>query len=186
MDIRLMKHLASIWLCMFAISALGQGSPPAGGVYLLQSDHWQRLDVTNEEGPPSVRGEWNAVDWFFVYPNAHAATAVSGAKPVFCWNGFNDNISPRSVLIVRLAQKKNHRELQTIMGDDPNHLMEYLPQDRIEVQIRDDGDERTVTPETDLAPGEYMLFTGVSDIMLASGGRFTGAAQTRGFDFQVK
>jgi hypothetical protein len=117
---------------------------------------------------------------FSVYRDPHATTAVKGPRPVFSWSGFNDSISPRDVLI---AQKKDHRELQYATPNAPSGVTTgYPPQGRVEVQVRDDGNVRTVTPQADFPPGEYMLSTSSPAILVVPD---TALTSSLGFDFQV-
>jgi hypothetical protein len=180
------QRLASFCLgALFTLTALCQAPPTSNGVYVQQPGHWRRLYVA-PVGLTRFGDGSGSTKIFSVYRDPHATTAVKGPWPVFSWSGFNDNISPRDVLIVRLAQKKDHRELQYATSDPHRGITPgYLPQDRVEVQVRDDGNLRTVTPKADLAPGEYMLFTGAPGVVVAPGTRFTAGLSVLGFDFQV-
>jgi hypothetical protein len=182
----LTKHLASLCLgALFTLTALSQAPPTSDAVYVQQPGHWRRLYVAPVVLTRVGDGS-GSTKIFSVYRDPHATTAVKGPRPVFSWSGFNDNISPRDVLVVRLAQKKDHREMQYATSDPHRGITPgYLPQDRVEVQVRDDGNLRTVTPKADLAPGEYMLFTGAPGALVAPGTRFPGGVSVFGFDFQV-
>jgi len=175
------KHLVSLCLgALFTVTALGQ-APITGGVYVRQPGRWQRL-YGAPVGSTRSGDATGSTKIFAVYLEPHATTTVKGPRPVFSWSGFNDNISPRDVLIVRLAQKKDHRELQYPTSNALS-TTGYSPQERVEVQVRDDGNVRTVTPQADLPPGEYMLFTGTPSARDAPDTRLTGGSL--GFDFQV-
>jgi hypothetical protein len=54
--------------------------------------------------------------------------------------------------------------------------MQYPPEDVTEVDVRESGSERIVTPKADLKPGEYVIFTGTPTPMPTGYG---------GYDFSV-
>jgi hypothetical protein len=172
----------------FTLSALCQGLPAGEGVYVQQLNDWQQMSYTSQPiGFVATFSHFVLKNdggiWYHPYRGAHAAISVKGPKPVFTWNNFNQGIAPHSVLIVRLMEKRDRRELATSMVES---VLRFLPEDCFSVQIQDDGNRRTASPEVDLMPGEYMLVTGHPvEPTLGPGQPPLSVATFTGLDFRI-
>jgi len=178
-----MKIYAAVMLtCLFSCSGSAQSVPTEYGAYLKSSDGWQKLYIAPSSGTHSSSAAKVALSYGIasaksVITYRGSSTPVkTGAKPLFLLAGMSTDVSPRDIVIVRLKQKKDHRELQIgKVNLYSGSRFEYPPEDVFDVNVVEGGSTRTITPETDLKPGEYILFTSQQ----------TGV-QLDGYDFTVQ
>ena len=103
------------------------------------------------------------------YRGSHAAVQVQGARPIVC---VSHMITPAQPIIVRLREKKNDRELD-------GGKIRALPvvgsakmaeaQSSIVVPTTTNEAEYGITlvhPQTDLAPGEYAVMFGPTNVAI--------------------
>ena len=104
-----------------------------------------------------LTGGATSIRSFVLFRNPSAPVSVSISRPTFLIVGAAN--SPRDIVIVRLEQKKDHRELQ--IGRFNGYTgggMEYRKEDITEVGAKADSSALLVTPKSDLRPGEYIIF----------------------------
>ena len=158
--------------------------PQEDGFYYKSPAGWQKLQPitmtgggTKHMGKMFVPGLTPQMVWTF--RGAEAPIQISEHKPVFYIKELPAlaNIAGRSerdVVIVRFDKKKDHRELQTTNLGDMFTFEAGLSKDRtpdIPTKTVAEG-VFTVTPNQDLAPGEYLLTFGASGYS--------------GYDFSIK
>jgi hypothetical protein len=101
----------------------------------------------------------NKADVFYEYAGTAAPVQLSDHKPVFHANlGYMLDRDLRQPEIVQLKQKNNRREahLTWSSGDMQARFTKAVP---VSVALGSDG-IYTITPQADLAPGEYLLSFG--------------------------
>jgi len=171
---------AVILACSFAAA---QTKPTENGIYVQNGDHWDKLYIASTSGARSSGAAKSAFSYgiasskaVLVFRDSTAPVKSSSMRPIFLVIG--DTITaPRDIVIVRLQQKKDHRELQIGKFNAYSGMkMEYPPADVIEVDVKESERARTITPKTDLKAGEYIIFTGTPTPMPIGYG---------GYDFSV-
>jgi hypothetical protein len=150
-----------------AIYVSAQNTPKASGVYLQDGNGWQSLELVSIMGSRASGVAKAAFSYgiatakiVLLYRNGKAPVATSDTRPTFCIVN-PAKAQPRDIVIVRLKQKKDHRELQvaklrTFAGPD----MEYDPKDTFGVTVGQSGSCEMATSSIDLKPGQYVLFPG--------------------------
>ena len=175
-----MKFTAAVALLLFAPSILaGQTVPTDPGVYVRNGDHWDKLYLANSSGVRAGGGMGAALTYgiasvksTMTFRDPTAPVKTLGARPVFCIVG-PSLTAPRDMLIVRLKEKKDHRELQIGKANAYTGMkIEYPSSDVTEVTVTESGSVRTLTPKVDLKPGEYLLFVGAPTQMPAGYGGY--------------
>jgi hypothetical protein len=172
-----------LMLCLCSAIALAQTAPTDPSVSLQNGDHLDKLYLASTSGVKSSGAAKvifsygiASAEVVYVYRDATALVKTTEVRPVFHIIG-NMSTAPRDIVIIRLQQKKDHRELQTAKVNAYSGMkMQYPPQDTIEVDVQDSANERIITPKVDLKPGEYMLFVGSPTPMPTGSG---------GYDFSV-
>jgi hypothetical protein len=144
----------SIVALLFAVTvgfAQDLSEPPGYGVYYKAGENWQKLD--NVSPLNSSVGAFSGAT--LNYNGASALLQLANHRPVF----YVDRVpTARSMVIVTLERKKDHREIKVIRGGifgakggpDRKHLSEVVIQSVNDHVV-------TVTPNQNLAPGEYLL-----------------------------
>lgn len=172
--------ILAVFVCSFVTA---QTKPIEPGVYVQHGDHWDKLYVANSSGirmsgPAGTMFSYGiaSMKTIMIFRDPTAPIKTFGARPVFYVVG-PTLTAPRDMLIVRLNQKKDHRELQIGKANAyTGAKIEYSASDTIEVTVTDSDGARTITPNADLKPGEYILFVGTPTPMPAGYG---------GYDFSV-
>jgi hypothetical protein len=136
--------------------------PPDHGAYYRTKDGWQKLEMLIESGirehiSPFGGGVKN------IYRGAEAPVQLSDRRPVFYIKTTPDKeavmaVAARNTVVVLLSKKEDHRELQSIKanllggkgGLDKKRMPDVTLHSINNLMI-------TVTPNQDLAPGEYLL-----------------------------
>jgi hypothetical protein len=99
------------------------------------------------------------------FRDASAPAKTASARPTFCIVGPSET-APRDIVIVRLKQKKDHRELEIGKANAyTGAKVEYPASDVTEMAVTESGAGRTLVPNADLKPGEYILFAGTATQM---------------------
>jgi len=166
-----------------AAQSAGLESLAHGFYYKIRADEWKKLEVTTSSGFRTTHGASSLVG---VPPGAvrffdgsESANQFDNGKPVF---GIRVDASrpeapgftARDLLIVRVAKKKDHRELQVMEGGFASARVGLNSKDIVEAALTSVG-ERTfiLVPKNELARGEYVI-------------TFRGANGTAGYDFGIK
>lgn len=173
-----MKILASLLIaatafsCPLASSSQSIPLPANDGIYILNGNHWDRMYVVSVSGYHVSGGMKTAFSYGIAsvktvlsYRDAEAPIRTAYSRPTFCIVGPSAT-APRDIVIVRLKQKKDHRELQIGKANAYTGAnVEYPNGDVTEVAVTEVGSGRVLVPTTDLKPGEYILFAGTSTQM---------------------
>lgn len=157
----------------------GQATPTDAGVYVRNGDHWDKLYLANSSGVRAGSGMGAAFTYgiasvksIMTFRDPTAPVKALGARPTFCIVG-PTMTAPRDMLIVRLKEKKDHRELQIGKANAYTGMkIEYPASDVTEVTVTESGAVKTLTPKADLKPGEYLLFVGAPTQMPAGYGGY--------------
>jgi hypothetical protein len=161
----------------------------ADGIYVQNGSSWDKLYPASSMGSKASGVAKSAFSYGIAkakveltYRDAEAPVSTSNPRPIFKVVG-PLQVAPRDIVIVRVQQKKDHRELQVgKMGALSGFSMQY-PADvvtEVSVQKSEDG-VTTITPVSGLKPGQYILFAGQHSPYASS--LPTGVG---GFDFGVK
>lgn len=161
-----MKNVAIALLLGLCVAGLAQDAaePPDHGAYYKTKDGWQKLELLTTTGSNihvnalTLHGGAKQL-----YRGAEAPVQLSDHHPVFYIKTTPDKeqqlaAAARDTVIVLLTKKEDHRELQTVKsgltGVKSSLDKKVLP----DVTLHSINDLMfTVTPNQDLAPGEYLL-----------------------------
>ena len=182
-----MRTFASVLLCLFCTAGFAQSSPFEPGVYIRNaqdSNKWDKLYLASTAGAKTAGVTKNSLSlgiahkrFELTYRDAEAPVRTSCPKPVFRIVGLSQT-APRDIVVVRLEQKKDHRELQVGGTSDwSGTSFGYPPDATTSVEVQEDATGMTLTPKADLKPGEYMLFASTPTALPIGYG---------GYDFSVK
>jgi hypothetical protein len=176
-----MKAFAVSLLCLTSSIVYAQNAQ--AGAYVQTSDKWEKLYIANTEGLKSKGVAKSAFSYgiasakiVLMYREPDAPVKTQGPRPIFKIVG-PTMTAPRDIVIVRLKQEKDHRELQVASTRVWTGInSSYPPEDTVAVDVKQDGDTMIITPKADLKPGQYMLFAATPTAMPAGYG---------GYDFTV-
>jgi hypothetical protein len=153
------------------------------GVYYQSARGWKKLDGRSSSGFKTTHGASALAGVppgvVRLYPGPEAASQLEGRRPVF---GIREEaarpdvpgLTVRDLLIVRMAKKKDHRELEVMEGSFASQRVGLNSKDIVEATLTTVSDRTfTLVPKNDLARGEYVL-------------TLRGANGTVGYDFGVK
>jgi hypothetical protein len=168
-------------------------SPPASGgpgleslshgLYCQLVQGWKKLDESSSSGFRTTHG-LSAIAGVppgvvRLYAGSQAANQFDSRRPVF---GIREDAARpdvpgftiRDLLIVRMAKKKDQRELEVMEGSFASQRVGLNSKDIVEATLTTVSDRTfTLVPKNDLARGEYVL-------------TLRGANGTAGYDFGVK
>jgi hypothetical protein len=162
----------SRYLIAFAICALlvtpavfAQAAAPGAGVFYSSGAGWAKMP---EAPTPQLRtqGETsfffdvvNNLDAFYEYPGTTSPVQLSDHKPVFRANlGYVLSRDLEHIEIIALKQKNNRREAR-LTWSSGDMVARYPKSIAVSLAQSSDG-VVTITPQTDLASGEYLLSFG--------------------------
>jgi hypothetical protein len=131
----------------------------APGVYYWTSTAWQPMEPLTWSANGVKRDGKSSV---FSYRHPAARVQVAGGSPLFCIKFIETaagSPSAENVLIARLDQKKDHRQLQTTSDAGAFKFKMALSKDRMpEINVTNvRPGVMLVTPKDPLSPGEYAL-----------------------------
>jgi hypothetical protein len=164
-------------------SALADLQSLSHGLYYQSAQGWKKLDGTRSSGFSTTHGASSLVGvppgGVRLYDGSASANQFDNHRPIFGIivdasrpdvAGFN----ARDLLLVRMAKKKDHRELQVMEGGFAKERVGLNSKDLVEVTLTTVADRTfIVVPKTELASGEYVL-------------TFRGANGVAGYDFGIK
>jgi hypothetical protein len=178
-NLRLLTLAFMLGTLLLSSSLLAQTKPTEPGVYIQSGDHWEKLYLANSSGirmssPAGTAFSYGiaSMKTIMTFRDPTAPVKTLGARPVFYVVGPTQT-APRDMLIVRLKEKKDHREL--VIGKANAYTgakVEYPASDVTEVTVTDSDAGRLLTPKADLKPGEYLLFVGTPTQMPAGYGGY--------------
>jgi hypothetical protein len=145
-----------------------ESTPPSDGVFYKTETGWQQLEVLTSAGQNihvnmfTLHGGGDQI-----YRGAQAPIQLPDRRPVFCIKitpaealmaKSGGPIAARNAAIVILTKKKDHRELRSVKtglsGVKSGIDKKLLP----DITVRSINNLMfTITPNQDLAPGEYLL-----------------------------
>jgi hypothetical protein len=160
-----MRHtLLSITLALVSITALAQTeAPTVAGMYFQAASSYTRLELATSSGFKTsgaakamfsygiakVRGKW-------LYRGTSAAAQVR-SRPTFVLVSQVD-VSTQAIALIRLDVKKDNREAQYCEASAWSGVKEEN-KDTISLTVirQPNTNNLTITPASDLPPGEYLL-----------------------------
>lgn len=153
------------------------------GAYYRSAQGWKKLDGSSSSGFKTTHGASalagvppGAVR---LYDGPEAANQLESRRPVF---GIREEASRpdvpgftvRDLVIVRMAKKKDHRELEVMEGSFASQRVGLNSKDIVAATLSAVSDRAfTIVPKNDLVRGEYVL-------------TLRGANGTTGYDFGIK
>jgi hypothetical protein len=153
------------------------------GVYYRSQQGWKKLDGSSSSGFKTTHGASALAGVppgvVRLYAGPEAANQFESHRPVL---GIREDASRpdlpgftvRDLLIVRVAKKKDHRELEVMEGSFASQRVGLNPKDIVEATLTTVSDRTfTLAPKSDLARGEYVL-------------TLRGANGTVGYDFGIR
>lgn len=147
-----------IGLCVVSI-AQDTAEPPDHGAYYRTKDGWQKLEILTTTSA-SVHAFSGVV---VSYRGAESPVQLSDRRPVFYIKTAPEKetqlaVAARNTVIVLLDKKKDHRELQTVKSGLFGAKAELDKKRLPDVTLHSiNGLLISITPNQDLAPGEYLL-----------------------------
>jgi hypothetical protein len=161
------------------LPVFSQAKPTDVGVYVQNGDHWDKLYLASSSGVRAGGAMGAAFSYgiasvksVMTFRDPTAPVKTFGPRPVFLIVG-PSMTAPRDMLIVRLKEKKDHRELQIGKANAYTGMkMEYPASDVTEVTVTESDGVKTLTPKVDLKSGEYLLFVGTPTQMPAGYGGY--------------
>jgi len=161
-----MKDIAIALLVGLCVVSFAQNAaePPDHGAYYKAKDGWQKLELLTTSGSNI---HVNALTLHGgnkqLYRGAEAPVQLTDRRPVFYIKTTPDKeqqlaVAARDTVIVLLTKREDHRELQTVktglLGVKAGYDKKIMP----DVTLHSINNLMfTVTPNQDLAPGEYLL-----------------------------
>jgi hypothetical protein len=161
----------NVLLLIFVQAAVASAPdiPEKSGVYFRQnSAGWTSLQPavvsdskTKGMGLFVYSGGYTNFDVDITCPGARASTRISMPKPVFYARGVG---SAKDAMIIRLTQKKDSRVFKTSFSNVTVENKGGFRKSDIQKLITAENADGTfsITPEKELAPGEYLLVLGSS------------------------
>ena len=182
-----MNSFAAALLCLFCAAGFAQSPPWEPGVYIqnaIDANKWDKLYLASTAGARTAgvaKSDFSlgiaSKKFELTYRDAEAPVRTSNPKPVFRIVG-PSRTAPRDIIVVRLQQMKDHRELQVGgVNDWSGTSFGYPPDATISVDVQQDATGMTLTPKADLRPGEYILFASTPTALPIGYG---------GYDFSVR
>jgi hypothetical protein len=151
-----------------------KGLPVKMGLYYKDAaSGWLAIE-SHAAGKMKTKGMWGAVlsqgitgvQLVEVFPGAQAIVQIPERRPTFYLRtsylgAENTQRMIKEIIIVRFDKKKNSREVETVSGGGMTGTRVGFKKSAIrECTVSQIGDDLlSVTPDTDLEPGEYLLTT---------------------------
>jgi len=161
-----MKRTAVALLLGLCVVSFAQDAaePLDHGAYYKAKDGWQKLELLTATGSNihvnalTLHGGAKQL-----YRGAEAPVQLSDRRPVFYIKTTPDKeqqlaVAARETVVVLLSKKEDHRELQTVKSGLLGVKAGYDKKQMPDVTLHSINNlVFTVTPNQDLAPGEYLL-----------------------------
>jgi hypothetical protein len=155
--------ISAIALAGIAMTLSAQQSPDnlpwSRGVYLRAGNEWVSLPVNPlmpfKEGSARQLLGLGQSDAIAEMPGPHALIQIGNGKPTFYLRGIPQTYG---IYLVRSEQKDDYRRVRMPMSRDFRQFAKFRQQDLVDLDMRAvSGDVLTVTPRTELKPGEYAI-----------------------------
>jgi hypothetical protein len=194
MKMEISRGSKTVLLLISATLAVPQEpSPPTGaggslellshGFYYQSAQGWKKLEVTSSSGFRTTHGA-SAIAGVppgavRIYDGSEAPNQFENRRPVFgirvdASRPDASGLNVRDLLIVRMAKRKDHREIQVMEGGFASQRVGLNSKDLLELTLTAVADRTyTLVPKSDLARGEYLV-------------TFRGANGTAGYDFGIR
>ncbi len=136
-----------------------EGLPWPRGVYIRAGNDWVSLPVNPlmpfREGSARQLLGLGESDAVAEMPGPHALVQIGNAKPTFYVRGIP---ATYGIVLVRSEQRDDYRKVRMQRSRDFRQFAKFRSRDLVDFDIRPiSGDVLTITPRTDLAPGEYAI-----------------------------
>jgi hypothetical protein len=146
------------------VAAEVPGNAMSSGVYCKTASGWVELEslpMSSMKTAPNwgrTMAGINSNKLIYLYNGAEAPVKISETRPTFYLRYYRGYTSARNFSIVRMDQKKDHRELQTTHATFSGTSVGYNEKDIVAVDftIVSDG-LYAITPKADLVKGEYVF-----------------------------
>lgn len=153
------------------------------GFYYQSAQEWKKLEITSSSGFRTTHGASALAGVppgvVRLYGGSEAANQLENRRPVFGVRvdparPDNPGMTVRDLLIVRMAKKKDYRELEVMHGGFASQRVGLNGKEIVEATLTTVADRTFIlVPKTDLARGEYLI-------------TFSAANGTAGYEFSIK
>jgi hypothetical protein len=159
-----MRLIAGCILLSAVLAAQGPqaditGIPESRGVYYHTPSGWIGL-----QGNPMLAFREGSMRWLLgvgggdaiaEIPGPRAMVQIPSSRPIFHLRGYS---SASALYLVRETPKQDYREIRMPYTRDFHNWTRFRQQDLVDLDLTPAGDGiTTLTPKTDLKPGEYAI-----------------------------
>jgi hypothetical protein len=159
-----MRLLASCILLSAVLAAQSpqadiSGIPESRGVYYHAPSGWIGLPANPLLGFREGSTRWllgvGGGDAIAEIPGPHSQVQLPSSRPIFHLRGYS---GANALYLVRETEKLDYREIRMPYTRDFHNFTRFRAQDMVELDLASAGDGiLTLTPKTDLKPGEYAI-----------------------------
>jgi len=158
-----MRFAGFLWLCVVLAAQSPQadlsGIPESRGVYYHAPSGWIGLPANTLMAFENDSARWllgfGHSDAIAEIPGPHSAVQIPSSRPIFHLRGYS---GANALYLVRDTPKLDYREIRMPRERDFNNWARFRSQDLVDLDVSSAGNGiLTVTPKTDLKPGEYAL-----------------------------
>jgi hypothetical protein len=159
-----MRLLASCILLSAVLAAQSpqadiSGMPESRGVYYHAPSGWIGLPANPLLGFREGSTRWllgvGGGDAIAEIPGPHSQVQLPSSRPIFHLRGYS---GANALYLVRETEKLDYREIRMPYTRDFHNFTRFRAQDMVELDLASAGDGiLTLTPKTDLKPGEYAI-----------------------------
>jgi hypothetical protein len=159
-----MRLLASCILLSAVLAAQSpqadiSGMPESRGVYYHAPSGWIGLPANPLLGFREGSTRWllgvGGGDAIAEIPGPHSQVQLPSSRPIFHLRGYS---GANALYLVREIEKLDYREIRMPYTRDFHNFTRFRAQDMVELDLASAGDGiLTLTPKTDLKPGEYAI-----------------------------
>jgi hypothetical protein len=159
-----MRLLASCILLSAVLAAQSpqadiSGIPESRGVYYHAPSGWIGLPANPLLGFREGSTRWllgvGGGDAIAEIPGPHSQVQLPSSRPIFHLRGYS---GANALYLVREIEKLDYREIRMPYTRDFHNFTRFRAQDMVELDLASAGDGiLTLTPKTDLKPGEYAI-----------------------------
>lgn len=160
-----MRIQASILLTLaaagLAAAQVPDGLPWPKGVYIRAGSEWVGLPANPLLPVMQGTAKWllgfGQSDAIAEMPGPHALVQIGNGKPMFYLRGLPQS---NGIWLVRTEQRDDYRKLRMPVSGDFSQFVRLRSQDLVEMEMKQvSPDVLSVTPKSDLKPGEYAILS---------------------------
>jgi hypothetical protein len=135
------------------------GIPESRGVYYHTPSGWIGLPANPllafQEGSTRWLLGVGRGDAIAEIPGLHSQVQIPSSRPIFHLRGYS---GPNAFYLVRETPKQDYREIRMPYSHDFHNWAGFRAKDLVDLDLSSAGNGiLTLTPKTDLAPGEYAI-----------------------------